>query len=585
MTSDNASLRLGDLLTSAGMLNLEQLREAIEIAKQQSLPVGRVLIMSGYLTELQLQAAVKLQSMAKDGVVDFESVMQALAIVAKEPVDAEEALMSLGLRKQESIRTNKLGELLVSAGIVSAEQLSHGLIQSEQSGLPLGRVLVHIGFISEQLLSAALSAQVLVRDKKVTREQAIAGLIACRERQIPIEQHLSDVGQLQLPSRPGVRLGQLLVMAGLLDEENLIGAIEMGLVKEQSLGKTLLSLNLITEENLAKSLEAQALVMSGMDVDEAANILTTAVAKDSTVSHAASLLLGTKGSVKAEPEAPPLPLYQFLQLAGLMGPKELEQAVRVGTQDTDIMARMLQKARILEPRVIEAAVACADLVAKRVLTTEQAIMALTHSKLTKASIFDSFDEFGWSQPPEHQSESSYIEVPSRPVPATHETSPEPEKTKSASPFEGEAAKARGISQVQIDGISTGDFRPIGPSVFEQAVRAASLPEGQVAKQSIDADQPTNKHAPNLGQLYPQNTLSATVDAWAAEPPQKHDRQQDGLEETTGAHVIGQAESGNSEIDIDGYRHMLDGPDETDEDKNKANKKDPKPRKRLIDLIP
>ncbi len=61
MTTDG--VRLGDLLTGAGLLQASDLREAMLISKQQGLPVGRVLIMSGYLTEQHLQAAVQAQSL------------------------------------------------------------------------------------------------------------------------------------------------------------------------------------------------------------------------------------------------------------------------------------------------------------------------------------------------------------------------------------------------------------------------------------------------------------------------------------------------------------------------------------------
>src|SRR5271156_3118825 len=84
MTSEISGVRLGDLLTGAGLLKPADLREAMLIAKQQGLPVGRVLIMSAYLTEHQLQAAVRAQSMLKDGLIDQEMVLKALTLVGAE---------------------------------------------------------------------------------------------------------------------------------------------------------------------------------------------------------------------------------------------------------------------------------------------------------------------------------------------------------------------------------------------------------------------------------------------------------------------------------------------------------------------
>jgi hypothetical protein len=399
MARELSSLRLGDLLTDAGLLKFEELQEAVHIAKNQSLPVGRVLIMSGYLSERVLQCAIKVQSLVKDGLLEYELALKALAILQTEPIDLDEALSRLGWSKAEGARTNKLGELLLSAGIINTMQLDLALAQSEHSGLPLGRVLVNFSLVSEQLLASALSAQVLVRDKKITREQAVQGLAAAKERSVPLEETLPEVGTLMLPSKPSVRLGQLLLVAGLVDEAKLMQAVELGLVREQRLGKMLLSLNVVSEPVLAKALEAQALVATGIDLDQAANILTTAVNKDISIADAASLLMGAQ-KAKTEPETQPLPIYQFLQLSGLINKKDIEQAIRVGTEDPELMGRMLLKAGILEDYVVEAAISCCDLISKHVLQTEQAIMALNHCQRTRSSIYDCFDEFGWSQPPD-----------------------------------------------------------------------------------------------------------------------------------------------------------------------------------------
>jgi len=399
LTRANNSKRLGDLLTAAGVLKLEQLQEAIEIARQQSLPVGRVLIMYGYLSGLQLQAALHLQSMLKDDLIDYDIALKVLELITAHNIPVKDALQQIGWEASESAKTNKLGELLMEAGIINDVQLSLGLKHSTVAGMPLGRVLVNLGIITEKLLSSALTAQVLIREQRISREKAIQGLMAARERQISFEQSVQEISQMQLPPRKGVRLGQLLVMAGILDEKDLMHALELGLVQEQPIGRMLLSLSLVSEENLLKALEAQALVADGMGVEEAASILTTAIAKACTISHASSLLLGARTATKLDSEAPTLPMYQLLQLAGLMGPQELALAVQMGTQDTEIMSQMLQKASILDSHLIAAAASCADLITKRVLKPEQAIMILNHCKETRASVYEFFDEFGWSRPP------------------------------------------------------------------------------------------------------------------------------------------------------------------------------------------
>lgn len=400
MAKEISSLRLGDLLTAAGLLKFEELQEAAHIAKNQSLPVGRVLIMSGYLSEHLLKATLKVQSLVKDDLLDYELALKSLAMLPKDNISLEQALQRLGWTQPDSMPTNKIGELLTASQLVDTMQLDLALAQSAHSGLPVGRVLVNFGLLSEALLASTLNAQIFIRDKRITREQAIKALRAAKERSVPLEQALADTGTLHLPPKPSVRLGQLLIMAGLVEEPDLMKAVELGLIKEQRLGKMLLTLNLISEQILAKALEAQALVATGVDVDQAANILTTAVNKEITIAQATSLLLGAKQAGKTEVLAQELSLHQFLQLSGLVTACDLERAIQSGVQDADIMGRMLIKAGVLEDYIIEAAIACSDLVGKRVLRTEQAIMAINHCRRTRNSIYDCFDEFGWTQPPE-----------------------------------------------------------------------------------------------------------------------------------------------------------------------------------------
>ncbi|HMP53489.1 MAG TPA: hypothetical protein PKD05_18215, partial [Candidatus Melainabacteria bacterium] len=181
-------MRLGDLLTQAGLLEAKSLREAMMIAKQQGLPVGRVLIMAQFISEPNLQAAVQAQSLIKDGLTEADLAIEALKRCASESVTLDQALADLGWTGTSTTLSNKLGELIIEAGILTEDSLKEGLVQADQSGFPLGRVLVSMGLMSEQLLASALNAQILVRDGKISREQAIQGLKSCRDRQISIEE-------------------------------------------------------------------------------------------------------------------------------------------------------------------------------------------------------------------------------------------------------------------------------------------------------------------------------------------------------------------------------------------------------------
>jgi len=419
MTTESTGVRLGDLLTGAGLLKPADLREAMLIAKQQGLPVGRVLIMSAYLTEHQLQAAVRAQSMLKDGLIDQETVLKALTLVGAEDLSLDDALKTLHWFQQEDVVTNKLGELLLEAEIVTKEQLQSALGQCESIGLPLGRVLVVTSIITEPMLAAALNAQVLVRDKKISREQAVTGLKSSKERQIPIEHALAEHGVTHLPTNDSIRLGELLLEAKLIDEPNLMGAVELGLINEKLIGEVLREQNLVPEETVFAALDLQKMVAEGaVKKADAPAAIALVHSKKISLSAALEELNPPPPAPQPEPEASPtqpteeaaqlpyalptnpaesLPLYQFLQLSGLITPKDIETAVRIGSKDSIIMGRMLVLSGILDQSIVSIAQKSSELIARGILNTEQGLMAIKTCKGSGISLDEAFTQFNWDK--------------------------------------------------------------------------------------------------------------------------------------------------------------------------------------------
>ncbi|CAN5270738.1 hypothetical protein BH11CYA1_BH11CYA1_29100 [soil metagenome] len=385
-------VRLGDLLTGAGLLKAEDLRQGMLIAKTQSLPVGRVLIMSGFIIEPHLQAAVQAQSMLKDGLIDLETALGSLRVISRDGLTLDQALSKMGWAQPVNQVTNKLGELLIEAGLVSRAQLDAALIQGESTGLPLGRVLVTNGWLSEQLLSSALNAQILVRDRRVTREQAISSLRAALERQVPIEQTLAETGVSLHLANETVRLGELLVMAKLLDEEKLMQAVELGLVNEQPIGQVLVKNGMVSETVLQSALAIQSMVSKGeLRKVQSGRVLELVNTEKISLAEAVERVQPTPPRDSSN-----LPLYQFLQLAGVIGPPDIEEALKVGSRDTNLMGQMLMMTGALDQNLLGIAMNCSSLMTQGILKTEQAVIVLGICWKSKATLEEAFKQLGWS---------------------------------------------------------------------------------------------------------------------------------------------------------------------------------------------
>ena len=175
MSQDSEPIRIGELLCQVGVLTTGDLTEAIQISKRMGVPIGRVLVMSGCVNEVNLQAALEAQSLIKDKLLEVDLAVRALGKVFKDAVALQDALKSLDWQPKPG-GSNKLGELLLDSNIVSKEELEKALQASFHSGMPLGGTLVLQGVLSAQLLPTILHAQDEIRAGRMTRQEAVEQL-------------------------------------------------------------------------------------------------------------------------------------------------------------------------------------------------------------------------------------------------------------------------------------------------------------------------------------------------------------------------------------------------------------------------
>jgi len=190
--ADSKNPKVGELLTRAGVLRIQDLQEAISIAQDTGQMIGKVLIMSGFITKEDLAAAVEAQSMVRDGVLEAELAILGLSTCSREHLLLEQALDQLGWHPQNK-PTAKLGELLIASGNISIEHLTKALDEMRESVRPLGSLLVEWEVISRELLQDALDVQCEIRDGKISKPDGVSKL-ARRAH----EKALSISGQMRL---------------------------------------------------------------------------------------------------------------------------------------------------------------------------------------------------------------------------------------------------------------------------------------------------------------------------------------------------------------------------------------------------
>ncbi len=394
MAEKPAPIRIGDLLIKVGALKSSDLREAMQIAGESGLPIGRVLIMSGYVCEHELKSALQAQSMMKDGLLSEEMAIRALTAVTREKQDLEVALKNLGWARKDSTQTNKLGELLLAAHVVTAEQLDEALKNSFETGLPMGRILVLTGALSESLLAAVLNAQVMVRDGKITREQAVQGIKSAQQRRVSLEQCLIDHGFYRLPTRQHVKIGELFVLSGVLSESDLMNVLELGLVNEQPLGQVLVQSGFVSQNLLDSALRFQEMVDNGaLTPLQAAEALGYVHTRGVSIAQAVAEV----GQLKPLPHEM-IRLGELLKLAGFVTQQDIEKAIDLSAKNSALIGKMLLVTGMIDEATLHAALRCQFLIREGFLKMEQAIMALHFANRGRVSFDDALEELGWSVP-------------------------------------------------------------------------------------------------------------------------------------------------------------------------------------------
>ena len=310
----NANVLVGDLLVAAELISREELHRLMPLARQTGLPIGRILVESGVLTESLVRASVMAQSLLRDKLLHFQLAVTALKRTAELDITYDTALKELGWHEEYYEISNKLGKLLVDSQAVTADQLASANEVCFASGLPLGRVLVLRKVIPEVVAYAALSVQVLLREGKISRQEAVKVITESAGINTSVQDWLKQDRSASDGRGNAVRLGELLILAGIISELDLLSAVESSLTQKIMIGSVLVNNKIVSQPVLDQVLKLQKAVNSQLlSSVEAARMIREMhnappkpkPAPASPTSHAASSLpLPSNPLAPAEPVPP-----------------------------------------------------------------------------------------------------------------------------------------------------------------------------------------------------------------------------------------------------------------------------------------
>jgi tetratricopeptide (TPR) repeat protein len=393
----STSIRIGELLVLAGVLTQAQMSEATRHSGSKRLQIGQILVMYGYLNARDLQVALDAQASIRDKSVDVDAAVRCLKIAIKTETSFNDVLQEQTGLGQSKAPPDKLGQLLYEAGVVTKEQLSLAMQRSLSTGLPLGHMLGLDNVVSDSLLTTALAVQTRLRDEMMTRNEAIralrdaAGLVGDAA-------HSDGPGQIafQQPRKRGVRLGEMMVLAGLLTDTDVMNALEWGLINNQPIGHVLAKKANLKQDVIDAALGLQLLVDQGkIDAVSACQHLAKIAATGISVEQAIA-----DSETPDDDSNTTINYRQLLTLSRVISDEDFEAAFDFSTKSPQVIGKFLSAAGYMDGATIRATLKCQYLLSKGLMSQDDAVATLDyclHHRPGKTIDYDAaLNELGWS---------------------------------------------------------------------------------------------------------------------------------------------------------------------------------------------
>ncbi len=410
--------RIGELLVAAKIIKPEVLNESLQIAKTSKTLIGRTLVTLGQLDEKKLQSALELQTLIRKGAVSSQFGIKALILAASSESSIEEALFKLGWqpkhKKSDEVTEdgtegesdeNQLATLMLDSGLVNKQVMANMEQQSKENNLPLGRCLVVNRHLTQHRLQAVLSAQSLVRDSQITKDQAVAAIQTSLKKRQPIEHSLMEFS-LRTLRESDIRLGDLLTMAGCLNEVAKLTALEIALTDDTSLSTVLVETGVTPADVIEKASILQRHVFSGLiSLNQAGDMLKRSQVEKKPIEQLIAESQ-SKGPTVNQVEQ----LVTLFLASGFLTADDIAQANQTAEKEGLRFGEVILSRHPIIQTHIEAAWQAQRMIDDRTIKLEGAWMALQKlldptkdfDKLAKEALQSAYDDDAAIQPPEPQ---------------------------------------------------------------------------------------------------------------------------------------------------------------------------------------
>lgn len=190
---ESDKVKVGDLLTAAGLVTDSDKVSAIERGLVDNMPVGQVLVQSGMVSPTVLDEALKLQKMVNEQQLNSLQAAEILRQAHNRGIPVEMVMNEKGARQAEIQQVNQIMVYIRKANLLSPEELHRAESIAADLKLSLGEVILSKELIAPGLIASALQARKLVGDSFVSEQHAIKVLGMCKRTGISFSDALKQV--------------------------------------------------------------------------------------------------------------------------------------------------------------------------------------------------------------------------------------------------------------------------------------------------------------------------------------------------------------------------------------------------------
>ncbi|HEY9683101.1 MAG TPA: tetratricopeptide repeat protein [Oculatellaceae cyanobacterium] len=255
---------LGELLMASNFISRAQLDSALAQQQKSGLPFGRILILSGIMTEPLLASAVNAQILIRDKKITKDEAVAALKESKQRQVSLETSLQAKGFYELPKRSAPRLGELLTFAGIISDGELVSALETGLITQKPVGEVLIEAKLLTPAVLDASLAVQKHLANGSLSFNEARMVLDAVKDGKT-LDEAINSLhtNEARATKPQAMSLYQFLTTLRCVNDADIAQAFDVAKQNTQVLSQILLIGGNLDEKSLSKADECRSLVNEG----------------------------------------------------------------------------------------------------------------------------------------------------------------------------------------------------------------------------------------------------------------------------------------------------------------------------------